>query len=295
MWFSRRAYVLLLGVVGVLVLAGCGQDEPRASVGDSRVESMAAGTHADRPVEAPVPLGAVRTHGPVTVLDAGEGPQVCVGPLALSMPPQCSGLPLAEWDWDAHEHERDGDVRWTGWLVLEGTFDGETLTVSDVLPAESVGVSATARETPCPAPEGGWAIEDPSRATQEALDAARTRAMERSGTTTWLDVSGVGADDPGVHVPTEGILNVATTDDVVAVERQVRALWGGKLCVTTAYTGRAEVRRDLEALPGVLDVREGEAGQLEAEVLFDDGTLAAWVFLRHGMEATVHGFFVPVA
>lgn len=291
MWLPRRPSVVLLGLAGALTLGAC-SEEPRAAVVDSRIENLAV-DGPERPL-APEPLGTVRTSEPVTVLDTGDGPQVCVGQLALSMPPQCSGLPLVAWEWGEQEHERNGDVRWTGWVVLEGTFDGEVLTVADVLPAEAAGVSATARETPCPAPEGGWAVVDPARTTQEALDAVRARVMKREGTTTWLDLSGASADAPGVDAPTEGILNVATTDDVSAVERQVRTVWGGKLCVTTAYAGRAEVRRDLEGLPGVLEVRKGEAGQLEAEVLFDDGTLAAWVFLKHGTEATVKGFFVPV-
>ena len=42
-------------------------------------------------VPAPVPEGTVTTNGLVTVLDPGTGPQLCLGAIAESYPPQCSG------------------------------------------------------------------------------------------------------------------------------------------------------------------------------------------------------------
>jgi opacity protein-like surface antigen len=65
-----------------------------------------------------------------TVLDAGGEPQLCLGPIAESYPPQCSGVPLAGWTWDGVEGaESSGDVTW-GAYAVQGRYDGETFTVT---------------------------------------------------------------------------------------------------------------------------------------------------------------------
>ena len=69
--------------------------------------------------------------GPVVglglVLDAGE-PGFCLGPIAESYPPQCTGLAMSGWDWSEHRGDFDNasGVRF-GSFAVTGTFDGETL------------------------------------------------------------------------------------------------------------------------------------------------------------------------
>lgn len=98
----------LLAVVAALG-AACGDGgDPGADVG--------AGD-PDRPYE-----------GSFTVLESADhGPELCVQ-LAASMPPQCRGLPVVGWDWEAvADEETVGGTTWGGWHVT-GTYDGERFT-----------------------------------------------------------------------------------------------------------------------------------------------------------------------
>ncbi|MDQ2697611.1 MAG: hypothetical protein M3Y46_02355, partial [Actinomycetota bacterium] len=83
----RTAGTIAAAVVLVAV-AGC------ASAGPSGTPSQAPlGSVSPVP-----PEGEVRAVG--TVLDAGGDPQLCLGAIAESYPPQCSGIPLEGWTWD---------------------------------------------------------------------------------------------------------------------------------------------------------------------------------------------------
>ena len=74
------------------------------------------------------PAGEVVATG--TVLDKSGDAELCVGPVAESWPPQCSGFPLEGWSWEGVEgSETSGDVTWGAYAVT-GTFDGETFTVT---------------------------------------------------------------------------------------------------------------------------------------------------------------------
>jgi hypothetical protein len=65
-----------------------------------------------------------------TVMDVGGSPELCLGPVAESHPPQCSGVPLDDWTWEGVEgFESSGDTTW-GAYAVQGTYDGETLTVT---------------------------------------------------------------------------------------------------------------------------------------------------------------------
>jgi hypothetical protein len=65
-----------------------------------------------------------------TVLDTGGDAELCLGPVAESYPPQCSGIPLEDWTWEGVDGaESSGDVTW-GAYALQGTFDGESFTVT---------------------------------------------------------------------------------------------------------------------------------------------------------------------
>lgn len=74
------------------------------------------------------PTGEVVAQG--TVLDTGGEAELCLGPVAESYPPQCSGVPLEGWSWDGVDgSETSGDVTW-GAYAVQGTYDGETFTVT---------------------------------------------------------------------------------------------------------------------------------------------------------------------
>ena len=65
-----------------------------------------------------------------TVMDVGGDVELCLGPVAESYPPQCSGVPLANWSWGGVDgSETSGDVTW-GAYAAQGTYDGEEFAVT---------------------------------------------------------------------------------------------------------------------------------------------------------------------
>jgi hypothetical protein len=140
-----------LGLLALLLATGCGADtgdtahDPGGgdrAVSDTPVSDAPASggpvpddatTPSSHPSLDPVPGadGRMRTRTLATVLDTGV-PELCLGPVAESYPPQCSGIPLIGWDWSrqpASSVETSGSVRW-GQYVVTGTFDGLAMTVT---------------------------------------------------------------------------------------------------------------------------------------------------------------------
>ena len=70
-----------------------------------------------------------------TVIETPGGtPELCLGPVRESWPPQCEGVPVTGWDWEANPPDAQSDAgspvtRW-GVYAVDGTFDGSTLTVT---------------------------------------------------------------------------------------------------------------------------------------------------------------------
>lgn len=146
---SRRA----LAAVALLALtaAACGSDPE----GTTDSASDPAGTPSAEPVPVAVPDGLVRTDGLATVLDAGS-PELCLGPVSRSLPPECSGPALLGWDWAEHEgtYDEQGGVRWAGYSVT-GTWDGEAFTATDAVSA-ALYDPASPEPTPTPSPETAY-------------------------------------------------------------------------------------------------------------------------------------------
>ena len=120
---------IALALAAALLLAACGTDSGRAT------DPAGSPSSTPVPTEVPVASGPVHTRGLVTVMDTGS-PQLCLGPVAESYPPQCGGPPLVGWDWADHHgaFEHVGEIRW-GEFAVSGTFDGTTFTVTDAVPA----------------------------------------------------------------------------------------------------------------------------------------------------------------
>lgn len=65
-----------------------------------------------------------------TVMDVAGAVELCLGPVAESYPPQCSGVPLEGWTWNAVDGaETSGETTW-GAYAVQGTYDGETMSVT---------------------------------------------------------------------------------------------------------------------------------------------------------------------
>lgn len=114
----RRPLRLAVVTAALLALAGC-------ATATSSATPAPAALGAVTPVP---PEGEVTAVG--TVLDADGEPELCLGPVAESYPPQCSGIPLDAWTWEGVEGaESSGDTTW-GAYAVHGTFDGRSFTVT---------------------------------------------------------------------------------------------------------------------------------------------------------------------
>ena len=111
---------VLIAVACLVFLAACGADTT-----DSATDGGSA--KPDMPTAVPAADGHVVGLG--LVIDQDAGPELCLGPVAESYPPQCQGLPVEGWDWADHRGDVDnaGGVRFGTFAVTAG-FDGTTLT-----------------------------------------------------------------------------------------------------------------------------------------------------------------------
>jgi hypothetical protein len=90
---SRRP-ALVITASGIALLAGCA-GPPAVTPGSD------GGATSDIGVAIAAP-GEVAGQG--TVIQVGDtAPHLCLGPVAESYPPQCSGPEITGWDWDAVE------------------------------------------------------------------------------------------------------------------------------------------------------------------------------------------------
>jgi hypothetical protein len=151
---------LLLAALTALVLAGsaCSDEgsDDRATDPAPRVTPSPSAS-ASGPA-TPVPSGPVATRNLATVMDTGS-PELCLGPVAESYPPQCGGPALTGWHWADHEgtYDEQGDVRWGTYLVT-GTWDGTSMTATDVVPG---ALYDPAMPSPTPTPPAATAYSDP--------------------------------------------------------------------------------------------------------------------------------------
>lgn len=184
-----------------------------------------------------------------TVLESPDhGAELCLGGIADSFPPQCSGLPIPNWDWSNVEGEESASGTTWGTFHVVGTYDGTAFTVLEVgayEPPASVSVDFTA---PCPEPVGGWVAVDPARATDADLRTLMHAAEgEPDSAGFWIDY----VDEPSERTPDGGIIAIAAfTGDLGRHELDLRELWGGPLCVTQHERTQAELNRIQEELGG---------------------------------------------
>jgi hypothetical protein len=215
----RPSSVLLAATVAALA-AGCAE----------RAEPATAG-----------PTG--RYEVTATVLESPDhGPQLCAA-VAESLPPQCGGPDIVGWDWaDVDDEESANGTTWGSYRVV-GTWDGRRLTLTEPPgePGEEPGVPEPDFSTPCPVPEGGWAVEDPSTATAAGRESAIAYANQQPDLgSVWLD-SGAELADVLPDVPEQAVLNVSFTGDLDRHERELRARYGGPICVPQAERSQAEL------------------------------------------------------
>lgn len=302
-----RATSILLAALLLGLLTACGSSSSPRTANDPANDS---GNQPAGPIPAPgVPDEPVFGFG--MVLDKGQGPELCLGPIAESYPPQCGGIPLDGWDWASRNDFEDiSGVKFAMYAVT-GTFDGTRMTVTqepisgalyDPAPDPTVG---RATSTLCPVPDGGWAILDRATANANALVRAETAAFELDGYVThWNDqFSGleisvpeeVSPDpdpemgDDGTLDPLRMVLNVQVAGDIAEATETMRRVWGGALCVTNPRFTEQELTNIATALakaPGITTAVP-QYDRVVLEVLYDDGTLQDYVNDAYGVDTVV--------
>ncbi len=268
MTYFRHACALVLSVAA---LSACGNE------GDTRaVDPAGSGDSSSQPATdgppTPVPDGEVRTNGLVTVLDSGNGPELCLGAVAESYPPQCGGPAVADLEWGDVGFEEASGVKW-GSYALTGTYDGTTFTATDAIPAALYDAmnepDAGGLEAACDSPE----TTDTKKVTPQDLDATLVAASALPGyATAWL---------------TGNTISVAVTEDPEGAEQTLRATWGGPLCVTTVERTDADlnaVNQELQTALGDQLLTSGSTSpdSLDAQVVFDDGSIQEWADATYG-------------
>lgn len=294
----RIPLVAAVLLTGALALGGCAT--PRAGTA---------------PTADQAPLLTARA----MVLDDGDGPELCVGGVATSLPPQCGGPRLIGWEWAAVDgaYEEQAGVRWGDFRVI-GTYDAAAdeftlVRLGDL--SDQDGTSAAAEtdfSTPCPEPAGGWRVVDEAATTVESMDAAFSLAATFDDyAASWMDQSPnpaatvkEGADpetrEMAMNDPMLSIVNVRVTGDVSAAETALREVWGGMLCVSPATHSAGELDRVLAELtrtvPGILG--GGVAGRgdvIDVGVVYDDGSIQRELDAKYGAGLVrVSSALVPV-
>jgi hypothetical protein len=288
-WLPVAAAAMLLG--------GCG-----TATSTPQTEDQPTDSPAERPTTVLAADGPVRTAHGATVIDEGDGPQACMGGVAGSYPPQCQGVPLAGWSWDGvpGDYEEASGVRW-GTFVVTGTFDGTTLTVTDVAGPEAADPQPPHPDfgSPCPVPESGWQVIDRELTTERTLTQTINAAERRDDfAAAWVDQSinpvypQVEAGEMGIDIETRmndpefTIINIQVTGDVAAAEAEARQTWGGSLCVSKGRSSQRErqrIQEELNTLPGMVSSSGGGVeGVVELEVVYDDGSLQKWADATYG-------------
>jgi hypothetical protein len=212
-----------------------------------------------------------------TVLRSPEhGPQLCLS-VATSLPPQCGGPDIPNWTWNGLRSESAAGSTWGNYL-LTGTSEGDTFTLTE--PATVAEGGNGSPPTPplgtlCAEPAGGWKPVDPARATREALEAAQIKAnADPDFAGLWVDLRSPPNQPPtGEQDPTTLVLNVRYTKDLARHEAELRAVWGGSLCLTQATRSIADLTRIQNELT------DPKAGVTSSSVDIRTGTVEIYVFV----------------
>ncbi|HEU5084989.1 MAG TPA: hypothetical protein VFU14_16730 [Acidimicrobiales bacterium] len=287
--------------LALFLAAACDGGDEVVSSDDPRPSQTSSGAGAD----------GTRYAATGTVLESPQhGPQLC-SEVEESYPPQCGGLDIIGWDWDAAPGAESASGTTWGEYTVVGTWDGEALTLTEPPgePERRGPDDADRFATPCPEPDGGWQVVDPATATDEAMQAAidHARAQPDIGGV-WLDQSINPAareepiDEGAMNDPTRVVLNVTFTGDLERHEADLRQRWGGPLCVSEAPASIA----DLEAIREEVQAEVGERmtyssvdevrGRIEIGVHIDDQGFQARFDERYGESVVVVGATLrPVA
>jgi len=275
---SRRPNRWLLGAAAAVVAVGAGvviigrgDDDPQME--SSSTKSVDPSTVIATATAPPVTGGSGPSGEPqryravATVLeDDGHGPQLCLGAVAESYPPQCGGLDITNWTWDDVQHEpqqpNDPDLgvittKW-GEYVVVGTYDpaAQTFTLTErarsAKPSDYEQQPELDLSTPCEEPDGGWATTSEAEVTSAAERIAQANQSDDGTAITEPPATDDGwiARYGGLWQSSDPLaLNVAVAapgEGDEGFERHpgatIRTFYAGPLCIVPATSSLAELQ-----------------------------------------------------
>jgi hypothetical protein len=199
---SRALTALGAALVGgalALALSGCAN-------GAAPADSAGGDAPPTVPTANAAAPGEVVGQGTVIQTDE-EGVMLCLGAVAESYPPQCSGPEVVGWDWEqAGGSESASGVSW-GTYAVYGTWDGTALTVTQ--PPIMLALYDPMREFD--------PFTDPANAGESTEDEL-TAVQERVGNDEFVDVL--------TSWPENGYLFVQVIYDDGSVQRYVDERYG---------------------------------------------------------------------
>jgi hypothetical protein len=257
-----------------LVFTGCGTDEP----------SKNAATTSSSPSSQRDPQQRY-TAGTTVLESERHGPQLCLGAVNQSYPPQCGGPDIEGWDWDAvADKESALGTTWAEVTVV-GTFDGATFTLTEPpKPASKRQPGERSDFSPvCSDPEG-----------DRTADRSEFREPEHPD----LIAVWVSADQETINV-------LVRPGAVDAIRKEVRTRFSGLLCIEerdlpTQASLRALQDRIFDEskespLGGVLAAySDGRRGVVVVECALADDVSKAWAREQWGETVELRGALTPI-
>lgn len=239
------------------------------------------------------PPRRVQANGMIIESAAGGGPRFCLG-WEESLPPQCGGMPLVNFDWTKVEGEETSNgVTFADYHVV-GDYDGETLTLAQP-PGPKQRPIEEARRTPCEKPPGGWERPNPKLISDDQMYELNRAAMALPGFAGfWMNDIEEQTDD--AQDMKKVILNVAFSSDAASHTPELRKHWGGALCVIQRtrtndalerIKGEAMAFADRLGLETSSSDHDETAGLVRVEVVYADETHQARMDEEYGAGVVV--------
>ena len=272
---KRLGTVLLVAATGML--AACGTET--APPGEQQ-ETSAPGDTQPLVVDADAELVA---HGMLIQTDPAGEVEMCVGGVAESLPPQCSGPVLeGEFSWDDVESESASGVRWS----VDGVY-----AVGHFKPGQDLGTFALTRPVSADLPEGfnppsleepGFPqlCDDPTADVPDVDQSARTQGPDGFDQEQALSELTQGLDGYVTSWLSGGgeVMNVVVNTDAEVARAAIREVVDGPLCVEQRdLPTEADLRAAQEAVGAKFDELHvlssgsgGVTGMLDIYVLMAD-------------------------
>ena len=254
---TRHMFATIGAITAAAVVVGIVIVTTRTTGGRNGVHVSVTPTTTTAP-PAPTAVGVPRYSVDATVLqNAAHGPQLCLS-VADSLPPQCGGTPIVGWDWTkVAKKETMHSVTW-GDYHLVGAYDGKTFTITEppTAPHPPRSFALPSFTTPCPTPPGGWVVVDRSHFSIDDYNAFSTAAQDQPDSAgMWVDST--TPVDGAVNLSPETVMTVAFTGNLDVHRAQLRALWGGPICVVQRPHSTAELHLIAQALSGAVGTQLG--------------------------------------